>query len=119
MSNSVRPHSRQTTRLRHPWDSPGKNTGVGLAQSLGVTSCLPTGGALKGAGLEAFRSRLGGRCPCEKGVGPEVGVVVLDGAQSSWRGGDRWKNALLKGGLLGLPRRIWEDVGTQVKSGIA
>ena len=28
MSNSVRPHRRQLTRLRHPWDSPGKNTGV-------------------------------------------------------------------------------------------
>ena len=29
MSNSVRPHRRQPTRLHHPWDSPGKNTGVG------------------------------------------------------------------------------------------
>ena len=29
MSNSVRPHRRQLTRLPHPWDSPGKNTGVG------------------------------------------------------------------------------------------
>ena len=29
MSNSVRPHRRQPTRLRCPWDSPGKNTGVG------------------------------------------------------------------------------------------
>ena len=29
VSNSVRPHRRQPTRLRHPWDSPGKNTGVG------------------------------------------------------------------------------------------
>ena len=28
MSNSVRPHRRQPTRLPHPWDSPGKNTGV-------------------------------------------------------------------------------------------
>ena len=28
-SNSVRPHRRQPTRLCHPWDSPGKNTGVG------------------------------------------------------------------------------------------
>ena len=25
----MRPHSRQPTRLPHPWDSPGKNTGVG------------------------------------------------------------------------------------------
>ena len=29
MSDSVRPHRRQPTRLSHPWDSPGKNTGVG------------------------------------------------------------------------------------------
>ena len=29
MSNSVRPHRRQPTRLPSPWDSPGKNTGVG------------------------------------------------------------------------------------------
>ena len=29
MSNSVRPHRRQPTRLPHPWDSPGKNTAVG------------------------------------------------------------------------------------------
>ena len=29
MSNSVRPHRRQPTRLLRPWDSPGKNTGVG------------------------------------------------------------------------------------------
>ena len=28
MSNSVRPHRRQPTRLPPPWDSPGKNTGV-------------------------------------------------------------------------------------------
>ena len=29
MCDSVRLHRRQPTRLRHPWDSPGKNTGVG------------------------------------------------------------------------------------------
>ena len=29
MSNSVRPHRRQPTRLPHPWDFLGKNTGVG------------------------------------------------------------------------------------------
>ena len=29
MSNSVRPYRRQPTRLPRPWDSPGKNTGVG------------------------------------------------------------------------------------------
>ena len=29
MSDSVRPHRWQPTRPRHPWDSPGKNIGVG------------------------------------------------------------------------------------------
>ena len=29
MSDSVRPHRQQSTRLPRPWDSPGKNTGVG------------------------------------------------------------------------------------------
>ena len=41
MSNSVRPHGLQPTRLRHPWDSPGKNTGVGchfLLQCMKVKS---------------------------------------------------------------------------------
>ena len=30
MSDSVRPHRRQPTRLPRPWDSSGKNTGVGF-----------------------------------------------------------------------------------------
>ena len=41
MSDSVRPHRRQPTRLRHPWDSPGKNTGMGchfLLQCMKVKS---------------------------------------------------------------------------------
>ena len=29
MSDSVQPHGQQPTRLPCPWDSPGKNTGVG------------------------------------------------------------------------------------------
>ena len=30
MSDSVGPHRWQPTRLRRPWDPPGKNTGVGF-----------------------------------------------------------------------------------------
>ena len=33
MSDSVRPHRRQPTRLLWPWDSPGKNTGLGCISS--------------------------------------------------------------------------------------
>ena len=41
MSDTVRPHRRQPTRLPRPWDSPGKNTGVGchfLLQCIKVKS---------------------------------------------------------------------------------
>ena len=41
MSDAVRPHRRQPTRLPRPWDSPGKNTGVGchfLLQGMKVKS---------------------------------------------------------------------------------
>ena len=41
MSDSVRPHRRQPTRLPCPWDSPGKNTRVGchfLLQCMKVKS---------------------------------------------------------------------------------
>ena len=41
MSDSVRSHRWQPTRLPHPWDSPGKNTGVGchfLLQCIKVKS---------------------------------------------------------------------------------
>ena len=49
MSDSARPHRRQPTRLPRPWDSPGKNTGVGchfLLQCVRVKSlqsCLTLG----------------------------------------------------------------------------
>ena len=41
MSDSVQPHRQQPTRLPCPWDSPGKNTGVGchfLLQCMKVKS---------------------------------------------------------------------------------
>ena len=41
LSDSVRPHRQQPTRLLCPWDSPGKNTGVGchfLLQCMKVKS---------------------------------------------------------------------------------
>ena len=68
MSDSVRPHRRQPTRLPCPWDSPGKNTGVGchfLLQFMKVKSesevaqscltlsdpmdCSPSGSSIHGA----------------------------------------------------------------------
>ena len=68
MSDSVRPHRWQPTRLPHPWDSPGKNTGVGchfLLQCMKVKSesevalsCLtprdPMDGSPPGSSIHGF-----------------------------------------------------------------
>ena len=53
MSDSVQPHRWQPTRLLRPWDSPGKNTGVGChfllqcmkvkSESEVIQSCLTLG----------------------------------------------------------------------------
>ena len=67
MSDSVRPQRQQATRLPRPWDSPGKNTGVGchfllqcmkvkheneVAQSCPTlsdpTDCSPSGSSVHG-----------------------------------------------------------------------
>ena len=46
MSDSVRPHRRQPTRLLCPWDSPSKDTGVGMTNLDSILksrdSTLPT-----------------------------------------------------------------------------
>ena len=68
VSDSVQPHRQQPTRLPHPWDSPGKNTGVGchfLLQCMKVkresevtqscptlsdpTDCSPPGSSIHGS----------------------------------------------------------------------
>ena len=46
VSDSVRPHRRQPTRLPHPWDSPGQNTGVGSLSLL--QGIFPTQGSNPG-----------------------------------------------------------------------
>ena len=65
MSDSMRPHRQQPTRLLCPWDSPGKNTGEGchfLLQCMKVKSevtqscltlsnpmdCIPAGSSVHG-----------------------------------------------------------------------
>ena len=80
MSDSVRPHRRQPTRLPHPWDSPGKNTGVGChfllqcmkvkSQSEVAQSCLtlsdPMDCSLTGSSVHGiFQARVTGvGCHC-------------------------------------------------------
>ena len=73
MSDSVQPQRRQPTRLPRPWDSPGKNTGVGchfLLQCLKVKSesevaqssltlCNPMGCSLPGSAVHGiFQARV-------------------------------------------------------------
>ena len=51
LSDSLRPHGLRPTRLLCPWDSPGKNTGVGchlLLQETFLTRAQPTYPALAG-----------------------------------------------------------------------
>ena len=67
MSNSVWPQRWQPTRLPHPWDSPGKNTGVGChflqcmkvkSESEVAQSCLtpsdPMDCSLPGSSIHGF-----------------------------------------------------------------
>ena len=73
MSDSVQPQRRQPTRLPRPWDSPGKNTGVGChfllqcmkvkSQSEVVQSCLtlcnPVDCSLPGSSIHGiFQARV-------------------------------------------------------------
>ena len=78
MSDSVRPQRQQPTRLPRPWDSPGKNTGVGchfLLQCMKVTSeseiaqscptlsdttdCSPPGSSVHGFSRQEYWSGCG------------------------------------------------------------
>ena len=40
VSNSLRSHGLQPTRLLHPWDFPGKSTGVGWNNLLAWLNCI-------------------------------------------------------------------------------
>ena len=83
MSDSARPQRRQPTRLPHPWDSPGKNTGVGchfllqcrkvkseseVAQSRPTLSdpmdCSLPGSSTHGLSRQEYRSGLPLPSPC-------------------------------------------------------
>ena len=58
MSDSVQPHRWQPTRLPHPWDSPGKNTGVGchfLLQCMKVKSESEVAQFVRPHGLQPTR----------------------------------------------------------------
>ena len=99
VSDSVRPHRRQPTRLPCPWDSPGKNIGVGchfLLQCMKVKSesevaqscptlCDPMEGSLPDSSIHGiFQAR----------VLEWVAIAFSDGKHSA-----TWKCILLYQGI--------------------
>ena len=60
MSDSVRPHRCQPTRLPRPWDSPGKNTGAGCHFLLQLR-CLVVSNSLQPRGYSPPGSSVRGR----------------------------------------------------------
>ena len=88
VSDSVRPHRRQPTRLPCPWDSPGKNTGVGhhcLLQYMKVKSesevaqSCPTS---RPHGLQPTRLLRPWASP---GKSTGVGAIAFSGSEGKYR----------------------------------
>ena len=104
MSDSVRPHRRQPNRLPHPWDSPGKNTGVGchfllqcmkgkseseVAQSCPTLhypmDCSPPGSSVHGI----FQARV-----LEWGAIAQVIAYYLEGFLLFWSQQPPWQSSV-------------------------
>ena len=100
MSDSVRPHRRQPTRLLCPWDYPGKNTGVGchfLLQCMKVKSesevaqscptlCDPMDCSLPGSSVHgSFQARVleWGAIAFWEGGGSSICYFYLNGLPTS------------------------------------
>ena len=78
MSDSVRPHRQQPTRLPHSWDSPGKNTGVGCHFLL---QCMNkrgenTGGSATCPGANTAREHSGRAAGCRVRAGPRPALAA-------------------------------------------
>ena len=116
----MRPHRRQPTRLPHPWDSPGKNTGVGcyfLLQCMKVKSesevaqSRPTLGdpmdcSLPGSSVHGiFQARVLEWVPLPS---PLAGTTVFKYLENSWgRRGVFFCYSELRTVKLGLNSSIW------------
>ena len=75
MSDSVRPHRQQPTRLPHPWDSPGKNTGVGCHFLLQIMKVKSESGVAQSS-IDVLH---GLSCPVARGVFPDQGLNPFTG----------------------------------------
>ena len=84
MSDSLQPHGLKPTRLLHPWDSPGKNTGVGYHFLL--QGIFPTQGS--NPGLLHYRQTLYPLSHQDPGSIPRSGRFTREGIghpmQYSW-----------------------------------
>ena len=96
MSDSVRPHKWQPTRLPHPWDSPGKSEGFILKLDYS-TVCLPSDRNNKGGGRkgEIKEGRKGGRKANRRRwgeQGKQEGVRRIEEGRKSMQGRRRSEN---------------------------
>ena len=90
----MRPHRPQPTRLPRPWDTPGKNTGVGCHFLGLIIKGFPSGSAMKNlpAMQENQIQSLGQKDPLEKEMVTNSSILVWEipwteetsGLQSPW-----------------------------------
>ena len=90
----MRPHRPQPTRLPRPWDTPGKNTGVGCHFLGLIIKGFPSGSAMKNlpAMQENQIQSLGQKDPLEKEMVTNSSILVWEipwteepsGVQSPW-----------------------------------
>ena len=136
MSDSVRPHRRQPTRPPRPWDSPGKNTGVGchfLLQCMKVKSesevaescptlsnpmdCSPPGSSIHGI----FQARVlewGAIAFSSIGASLVAQVVKnLPAMQETWVRSLRWEDPLEKGMAIHSSIFAWRTPWTEEPGG--
>ena len=133
MSNSVRPHRWQATRLHCPWGIPGKNTGVGchfLLQCMKVKSesevtqscltlrdpmdCSPPGSSIPVHGI--FQASTGVGCHCLFWQASLQGVNELLGSYLAKRSPEAFCTKFPGWGLTLYFREVSESqMSTQVK----
>ena len=136
MSDSVRPHRRQPTRPPRPWDSPGKNTGVGchfLLQCMKVKSesevaescptlsnpmdCSPPGSSIHGI----FQARVlewGAIAFSSIGASLVAQVVKnLPAMQETWVRSLGWEDPLEKGMAIHSSIFAWRTPWTEEPGG--
>ena len=136
MSDSVRPHRRQPTRPPRPWDSPGKNTGVGchfLLQCMKVKSesevaescptlsnpmdCSPPGSSIHGI-FQAKVLEWGAIAFSSIGASLVAQVVKnLPGMQETWVRSLGWEDPLEKGMAIHSSIFAWRTPWTEEPDG--